>query len=409
MSFHAFLILLLFSAEGNAALLCEKKPNSYRELVQCAEESSPEVQRAKLHLERARAQVGAAAQWQNPELSADSYFLSSEGGSGSETEVSLGIPIELGGKIASRKEVATGALAQAEIALLSARAEAKKEITAKLHRLRQTKHELEVVEEAISTFQKLLAQFAKRPALAPEQKVSAAVFRMAMNEDEMEKAKLLEEHASLDSYLKVVVGLSADEVQNLLPKGPVSWPEVPSLVSIANSPKLKLIEAELKTAEAELGLARSEAWPTVMIGPSVKLEKEAGLRETTYGFNLSLPLPLFSFNGGAKASAGAGLRIAETQKTLAISEEERRREKLLRTYKSSVAALQSALSHPEMEKGHRDVERLFIRGTVPSSLVIEAHRTFVGLERARHEAELKALESLMEIYLLDGKLSEINL
>lgn len=387
---------------------CQGQIASYQEAARCAEGRSPEVQKALLAMERAKSQVSAANQWRNPELSVDSFHGTKASERSSETEISLGVPIELGGKIFARTAVAEGGVAKAEAELFEARAKVRSTTLLKLHRLRQLIHEQEVIEESISTFSKLVSQYSKRLKLSPEQEMTVAVFRMSKSEYDLKKVETLDELLSLDSYLKVALGTSIEALKQNLPASPKTWPKIDPNATPANSPRLKLAQAELATALAELSLAQSESWPTLTVGPSVKIQSEAGRSDQLYGFNLSFPLPVFNLNGPGRVAAAAGVKLAETGKSLALVELEKFREELARTYQQSISVLASTLSHQEIEKKHRDIERLFLRGIVPSALVIEAHRTFVELEKSRNARELKALESLMTIYTFDGKTPEIN-
>lgn len=366
------------------------------------------MQKASLEAQQARARVGAASQWQNPEFGVDSVSGTSGNEKEGETELSLGIPIELGGKISSRKEIAAGGVTLYEVRLTEAKAKARGAALLKLHRLRQVLHEQEVIDESVSTFSKLISQYAKRRGLSPEQEISASVFRMAKGDYDLKKVETQEELLSLDSYFKVSFGKKVEELKSLLPSSPKNWPKVDSDFSPGTSPAFKAAQAELAMAEGELSLAGSEAWPTVVVGPSMKMVKEGGNNKNQYGFNLSFPLPFFSLNGGNRAVAEAGVKVSEAAKSLAIVAEDSGRRELVKIYEQSVTVLASSLSHQEIEKKHAEVERLFLRGIVPSALVIEAHRTFVDLEKARNERELKTLSALLDIYTIDGKKLEIN-
>lgn len=409
MVFNTLIVLNLFlisqwsfGQEG-----CQGKPGTYQEALRCVEMKSPEVQKALLEVERAKAQVGVASQWRNPELSADSVHGTVGGERAGETQVSLGVPIELGGKISARTSVAEGSVAKAEADLLAARAVARSAALTKLHRLRQLLHEQEVVEESISTFSKLVTQYAKRFKLSPEQEMSAAVFKMAKSEYELRYAELVEELAGLDSFFKVSLGTDTASLKNSLPPSPKSWPKIGGNSELLNSPKMKASLATLQSAQAELSLAKSESWPTVTVGPSMKLQTQGGRSDQLYGFNVSLPLPLFNTNGAGRAAAAAGVKSAELDKKIVQSEQEKLRAELLRIYEHSVSALGATLSHQEIERKHSEVEKLFLKGIVPSSLVIEAHRTFVDLEKSRNEREIKALNALTALYTLDGKVLEM--
>lgn len=405
--------LLVFSAlylplVSSAQEVCKGKIASYRDAIRCAEDRSPEIQKAILELERAKAQVSAAGQWRNPELSADSLHGNVGSERVSETQISLGVPLELGGKVSARTSVAEGGVARAEASLFEARAKIRSTTLLKLHRLRQLLHEQEVIDESINTFTKLVSQYSKRMKLSPEQELSAAVFKMSKSDYDLKKAAVLDELAGMDSYFKVSLGTDVESLKNDLPSSPKTWPKIEPGLNPNASPRLRLIQADLATAQAELSLAKSESWPTLTVGPSVKLQSEAGRSDQLYGFNLSFPIPVFNANGAGRAAAAVGVKLAETSKNLALVEQERIREELVRMYQQSISILGTTLSHQEIEKKHSEIERLFLRGIVPSSLVIEAHRTFVELEKSRNEREIKAIEALLTIHTFDGKTPELN-
>lgn len=404
----AFVLILTSPWSGYAQQSCAGQPKTYQDILRCSVQMSPEVQRAELELAHARSQIGAASQWRNPELSVDSV----QGGSGSdqksETGINLGIPIELGGKISARTSIAESSVARAEASLYQVKANVRATTLLKLHRLRQLSHEQEVVEESITTFAKLVTQFSQRFKLSPEQEISVAVFKMSKSEYDLKKTEVLSELNSLNSYFQTTIGLGMSSIMAMVPQSPKTWPKMENSQNPKDSPKMLAAKADVRIAQANLNLAESEAWPTFTVGPSAKLQNESGRSSQLYGFNLSLPLPIFNTNGKGKAAAASGLKFAETSRNLALTEQGKIREELLRTYQQSIASLASTLSHDEIEKKHNNIERLFFRGVVPSSLVIEAHRTYVELEKSRNSRELKALEALMTIYTIDGNVLEVQ-
>ncbi|MGE4108232.1 MAG: TolC family protein [Bacteriovoracia bacterium] len=400
---------LLFAGVSYADVPCKERIESYQDVIACAETRSPEIQSAQLELEKAKASVGAAGQWRNPEFSAER----AQGHLGdeyrSETGLSLGIPIELGGKISARTAVAEGNVGASEARLFEARARVRAQTLLRLYRLRQAYHEQEIIDEAIGTFSKLVAQYSKRPNLSPEQQVSSSVYQLSKSEYILKRSETSDEIASLDAYFKLNLGFTAEQLKKYLPASPKAWPSLQSSKAMGLSPRQRVLQAEVDTANAELSLAKSEAWPTLTVGPSVKMQLEAGQSANLWGVNMSLPLPLFSLNGGAKATATAGVMLSEARLQVGVRDQALRREQLVRLYDDSVKVLGGSSSHEEIEKRHSDAERMFARGIIPSALVIEAHRTSLDLERSRHERELKTLEALLEIYTLEGTILETNL
>ena len=401
-------LLCLLGSVASAEPKCTS-PSNYGDLIACAESRSPEVQSAQLEVDRSRALVEAAGQWRNPELSAETFQGKVGGQSQGETDISLGVPIELGGKVSARKNVARGGLTFAEAKLYEARAKVRSQTLLKLHRLRQVAHEQEIADEAIRTFTKLIGQYSKRPGLSPEQQISFSVYHLSKSEYELKRSSTAEEIVVLDAFLKLNLGMGADQVRSTLPSSPKTWPKIVSSENSRPSPKQQILQAELDTAKAELSLAQSEAWPTLTVGPSLKMQTEAGQTNNLVGVNVSLPLPLFNVNGGARAAAAAGVKLNEIRRELGLREQTLRREELRKVYEQSVQSMTTSLSHEDIERRHRDAEKLFAKGVVPSALVIEAHRTSFELEKARHERELRALEALLDLYAIDGTILEVNL
>lgn len=382
---------------------------SVNDLLACAETRSPEVQGAQIELDRASSLIDAAAQWRNPELSVESFHGSLSGQSQRETDIALGVPLELGGKVSARKAVATGGLKNLEARLFATRAKIRLQLLLKLHRLRQLIHETQTADEAIRTFSTLIGQFSKRPGLSPEQQISSSVYQLSKSEYELKKTTLNEEFVGLDTFFKLNLQMTAEQIRFLLPSEPKNWPKVASPENLAASPVQLALQAELETANAELELASSEAWPTLTVGPSFKIQSEGGLNNNLLGMNVSLPLPVFNVNGGAKAAAAAGAKLSKIRKDQGLREQSLRREELQNVYEQTVGALALSLSHAKIEGLHRESERLIARGIVPSALIIEAHRTSFELEKTRHERELRAIEALFEINIIDGKILEAGI
>lgn len=205
------------------------------------------------------------------------------------------------------------------------------------------------------------------------------------------------------------MGIGLEDIKRSLPQVPKNWPALSKPGINRPSPRERILDADLATASAELSQAQAEAWPTLTLGPSVKMVKEGGASDQMMGINLSLPLPIFTLNGGAKAVAAAGVRVSETRRQMGLRDQELKREELVRLYEQSTKILSGSLSHQEIERRHTQAENLFTKGVIPSALVIEAHRASYELERTRHERELKTLETLLDIYTIDGTILEVSL
>ena len=405
----AFAMLLFTGLSLSANTDCKEQLKSYLDLISCAEKRSPNIQSAELELKRSKEQIKASTQWRNPEISVQSVRGKLNSQTVSETDFSLGIPIELGGKISARSDLAESESSLAEALLFEAKAQIKTEVLLKLHRLRQLIHEQEIIDESISTFSKLVSQYAKRPSLSPEQQMNSAVFQMSKGDYELRKSESMDELLQLEAYFKLQLGLPLEALKKALPTPVSSWPQLKENSSARLSPAQRRLFAELDTAKAELSMAESEAWPTLTLGPSLKIQEDAGQKNNLIGFNVSLPLPLFNLNGSAKAAARAKVDLNLVQKDIGLTEQKLKKAELTQTYEQTIKVLKSSLSHDEIEKRHQQIERQFQKGVIPSSLVIEAHRTMLDLERSRHNRELKAVESFMMIHTINGTILEVQL
>ena len=381
---------------------CASELKNYRDAIACAEALSPDVQVADAEVRKAKAEIEAAGQWKNPELSAESFQNTVNGQSNTQMDLALGVPIELGGKISARKSVAQAGAQLAEIRAQQARIQVRTQTLLKLHRLRQAFSEQDALDEAIGTFSKLIGQFSKRPKLSPEQEVSSSVFRMSKSEYEIKKVELTEEFAALNTYFKVNIGKDIQQLKSVLPESVKKWPEFQNDYKPGASSRTKIARAELQISQAQVSVAQSESWPTLTMGPSLQMQNQNGQSNQVLGLNASLPIPVFSTNSGGRAVAKSGANISDLRKTSIEKEEEKQREELLRVLDESKKVLDTTLSHQELLQRHHDVETSFLKGVVPSALVVEAHRTFIELGRSRNQRELKAIEAMFQIQNIDG-------
>lgn len=397
------LVLLISSVSWGEAETCGSVTN-YQQILSCAEKRSPEVQRAEAAVQQKKASTEAAGQLLNPDLSIETVTGTVDSERKTDTDVSLSFPIELGGKRAARKGIAGGELNRAELELFQARSNARKEVLIKLIRVRQFFDEQALVEESFDTFSKLVKQYESRPSRSPEQEVTLTVFKIAKGDYGFKKIEYEEETARLEAFFKINLGLSLQEVKNALPEKSEKWKTFEiAKADVANSPLLALYQADIEVARGQLAQAQGDAWPTLRVGPSVKFSKDKDQNLEQWGANLSMPLPLLSLNKGAKAAAHASVQSAELRKNLAFQELQQERETLVTLYKRSIAALNETPSSQFLEKNHKRIEGLFVKGVVPSALVIEAHRSLVDFEKTRNEREIKALAAYFNIQIIDGQ------
>ncbi|UYL07364.1 TolC family protein [Bdellovibrio sp. SKB1291214] len=395
--------------EAQAEVRCEKV-NNYKDVVECAEKHSPEVQKAESTWAEKSARVESATQLTNPDLSLQSVSGSLDSERKTETDVALTFPIELGGKRSARKQLASVEAARAQSDIYRAKSEVRREVYLKLLRLRHIQQEIELVDESIETFTKLVKQYEGRPARSPEQDVSLTVFKIAKSEYGFKRSEYEQELAAVEMYFQVTTGLNLDSLKKVSMPEIKSWPVSASPNGdLKKSPLAAAYEFDVQSARGAWDGEKADSWPTVNIGPSAKFTNESGRELQQWGFNLSMPIPLFNANGAGRAAAQASVQSSERKQELALKQLEADRKLFSNLYNKAVLSLKDSPSSTSLEGKHKKIESLFFKGLVPSSLVIESHRSLVEFEKTRNSHELKALNSLFNIQMIAGETIGVSL
>lgn len=398
--FMSILVLLTQPFVTNAKEANTCQPTSYEELVKCADSGSLESQIIKQKLEAASELENAAAQFVNPDLDAETLR---KDGDKSETTASLLFNFSIGGKRSALKAEARAekdkVIAEADLNKASFRLGLIKQ----LYRLSQLRSEIQIEEESISTFNKIIGQFSRRAALTPEQEVSVSIFKMAISDHQLSLTELKNLEQEILSDLVRLSNLSVEQILKNLPTKKTTWPKTENVAaSLKQSPHLRFAEAELQFAKSQKEKAVAESYPDLKIGPVIKNQKDGSLNENFAGIGLSMPLPVFSLNGSARAYQSkkvleAELTLQNEQKKLEVM-----RTQLISKYNNLVASLKNSPDKKVMDDRHTKIERLFFGGLVSGSLVIEAHRQLFDLEQKRNQAELEAIEAIGQLYIIDN-------
>jgi cobalt-zinc-cadmium efflux system outer membrane protein len=175
------------------------------------------------------------------------------------------------------------------------------------------------------------------------------------------------------------------------------------------SPELKIVDADLSSAMANLSLARSDFFSDVKFGPMAQFDADGPARTQLVGFQLTIPFPLWNQNGYGVDAAAQKLKAAEIQSTVKKRSIREEWAQLVRNYNRLKILLKEIPSPDEIEARHRKVEGQIYRGLVSSALVVESHRSLIDLQKSRHEAELEALNTFWRILIIQGKIAEIHL
>lgn len=377
--------------------------NSYREFYYCSLQKHPRYEISNLKLQEGEAIVDKASQYANPDIGFKSVSGNSGGESVGSTELSLNLSVSQLWKRGPTMDIAQAekkifAIESQEILLT-----VKKDLIRNLFRLRQVDEELDLVNETISAFDTIKRQFRGRLARGPEQEITLSLVEMASGDYELKKNHLVTEKSEILAQLRALWGPKFEITKALLPPLKIKWPEISESKSIASSLEIQRIAAETDRAIAEQGLARSESWPNLSLGPVIERNTTGPSQYYSYGVNATVSLPILTINGGSRKLADARVQQAKLLSDYSLKKSQTEREILINRYKSSVESLKKASSRDEIAKKHNRIDGLFKQGLASGSLVIEAHRQINEFIASQHEHENSAIESYIEIQALGGQ------
>lgn len=395
------LFLISLSTSAHASSICDalKTPN---DVLKCIVANHAAIQVGKAKVNEVALAVDVASQRPNPELEVEG---TDQVGTGFSSEVSLLHTFELGGKRSARMQ-----LAEREKDLLSAELLNRKEqltvqTVSDLYRLRQIDHEQSIVDEIISTFQRITKQYSKAGRLSPEDDMSVSVFKMALEENKLKRNSLINERQGILARIESGIGKKLSIPKQLLPAIKRDWPSLsPSDLSGSQIIKAK---KELELANANYNLEKSHSWPNLSIGPKIEIEN-SGETETRYGLALSMPLPLYQANGGGRAKSLAGIKRNEIKLKFERTRLERRKSYLHGVYQRVSQGIAQTLSNKQVSLKHKNLHKMINRGVVSAPIVIELHRQIMDYYEKLHEQELEGVQALWQIAALEGRvLTEI--
>lgn len=297
--------------------------------------------------------------------------------------------------------------ASAELLAAAAGYTEQKEITAVqvltiLNRLRQIEQEKSVLNETISTFSNIIKKYNGQSALSYEDKVSADLFKLALNNYQIEKNQLAGEEKNYLANLQSILNMPVKMNRKLFFYPPKIWPKIGKNASVDNSIDVALQKADVDRYKAGFLEAKTSSFNSVSVGPYVNTRPGNLGTADEYGVKFTLPIPIYSnkaaVSAGRIAMQNAEMNLEAKKRELAFSFASLREQ-----YGDGVKALRN-FGIGNIESKHKQTENLFDTGRVSSSILIEAHRQVWESVRIYHLYELETLQSLWKLYALQGKL-----
>lgn len=404
MNKQIFLFLLLFPmmtwAQSQAPC-----PNleTAEGIISCALARHPELAVSEAGLNQSVKLEQFARQIPNPEFDMKSTYGKSLGDKIVNVEMNLGFVLQLGGKRKARIQEAWAAQAEASGALLRTKEDVYISTLSSLIRLRQLSQEIEAMEHALSAFGHIQNLYRSYGQLSAEQQISLNIFQVAHGDYLAKKTSSILEQQRYVRNISYILGTTIELKPTMYPQPSSTWPKL-MIDEDLNGSGIKLAEAELKRAQAELNSAKSESWPDLKIGPTIEQQTEGPFTFQSYGFNLSLPIPIFNINQGGRAHARAGVMRAEANLRSEKAKLIATKEVLIQQYNTVIDALRGMPEISTIESKHTKAEAFFKRGLLSTSLMVEYHRQIVDFIEDRNMLELSAVENLWRVYALEGKI-----
>lgn len=379
-----------------------------QDVLSCVLKQHPDILRGEAELRSAAALEQAAGQRPNPEVDSEVTSFSDSDQPATKIEAAYLHTFELGRKRSRRIGQALTKRQVAEARLQRTRETVLQQTVLSLYRLRQLNVETGINVETVEAFRKITRSYQSRARLSPEQEISLNVFSLAHTDAQLRHASLLQERISLETFFKIALGTAWSGQRSALPPETMEWLSVVSSANLQGATR-KEAQASLALSESGLALAQSGVWPDMRLGPRLETESGHGQSNQGFGAAFSLGLPLYHRNLGERRVAQAEVEQAQVNLVQLERELSLERSKWLSIYETATAAYRAAPVLADMEQRHQKVENQFQRGLVSASLVIEAHRQMAEYAKSRHEQELKALEALWALYVLEGRAFEVKL
>ena len=382
---------------------CSSSAN-IKSFYECVLQYEPGYKEANLIQSAAKASRDVISKWPNPQVEVTSISGENAGEKVGGTEVSVSLSVS----DLLIKRPALSKSGRIEEKLLTVESEeaafkAKSQIIKDLYRYRQITDELELVDEALSTFKKIEQQFKSRSARGPEQEITLNLVELAQGEYELQKNHLTVELSEILSKYKGIFGSQFSFKSQWLPQARQNWPAVSNSSGLQATFEFRKLEAEKEKHEAEKSLANAESWPNIEAGPVFERTTEGPTQYNSVGISLTVDVPILNWNSGARRLANINLERANLNYEHALRRMNSDRDLLIAKYITAVESLNRSTSSDALKKKHNYIDKLFRQGLTSGATVIEAHRQISGFTESQHEHEIVALDSLMYIYQLSGK------
>ncbi len=377
------------------------------QVLKLTAEHSPRLAAARSAYRAAEARARQVGYLPNPELeiAVSGYNRDGAGADLSETEVSLGQIIELGGKRRRRSNTAQKELELISLDLASLELELLGQTRLRFAALAAAYRRVELSESAVKLAEKTNRAVHERVRAGKE-----PPSYMVKAEAELEMARI----EQLDAETKIELARDqlaamwgSDSAQFAAIKGSLDHisSSVPDLSTVSkklrSTPRWQRWTLEKEKREAALASEKAAAIPDLEATIALQIFEEDGTDSIAFG--IGLPLPLFDRNQGGIAAAHAEILQVEAEKndarTALMLELSRTHKTLTLAHKRALALRSRVL--PAMERAFEAAHEGFRQGKLDFLDMLDAQRSLI-------DAHGQLIEALAEYHVALVELDQLT-
>ncbi len=336
----------------------------------------------------ARGRLLQAGRLENPELGgayADDFAFNAEGERNATVGLAQRFPIT--SRLAREKDVAAQEVAIAEAEVRDFARKLIAEVEGTFFVVRALDERSAVNAELIESVRRVEQTTARRLEAAEVSPAEVSLLRIERLRLEQEAQRLVREREVAGVLLTRLFGRASSE--EIVPVGELD-PGALVLPDAAaegtDRPDLEAARRQIERADADLDLARAEAWQDWSVGLGYEYDRQVIDAPTpipiqTDSFltlGVSVPIPLWNRQQGRIAAAQAELRRSRQSRdglTLRVEEEIRAAEARVRTLRSSVDSYAQEIL-PEATRSQELFERGYRQGLVGIAELLQAQRQY---------------------------------
>lgn len=379
-------------------------PLTLDQALELAISRSYAISAAQRELEASEGALEQAGTRRNPELSTG---VEDSRSATRTTTVTVGLPLELGGKRAARITASELTREVARVELGQTRAQVRAATIAAYFALLVAQERAKLAADS-ATLAATASQVVAKRVLAG--KVSPVDATRAQVDEANAQLELAEAQAQLTTNRHALASLWSD-AEPIFPAavtGEISdVPERPPLTSLVDqldkTPALLLASAEVRRRRALVDVERSRAVPDLMVSVGAKRSNELGLTQAVVG--VSMPIPLFDRNQGAVYEASKRAQKAQDEYQAArvrTLSELQGASMQLSVARTSVQLLQSSIL-PAAQQAYEAASKGFEAGKFGFLDVLDAQRSLLQARSRYLNALSNAYQAATAIDRLLGR------